>query len=64
MHLVHRGPFARQHLTALLLGVALPVILLLPGVPAAWTLAALGALAGLFLEEDLLVRAGQALPIS
>ena len=64
MELVHRGPFARRHLTALLLGVAVPVILLLPGVPAAWVVAAASALIGLFIEEDLLVKAGQALPIS
>jgi len=64
LELVHRGPFARRHLTALLLGVVVPVILLLPGVPAAWVVAAVSALVGLFIEEDLLVKAGQALPIS
>jgi Fe-S-cluster-containing dehydrogenase component/formate-dependent nitrite reductase membrane component NrfD len=64
LELVHRGPFARRHLTALLLGVVVPVILLLPGVPAAWVAAAVSALVGLFIEEDLLVKAGQALPIS
>jgi hypothetical protein len=46
------------------LGIALPLVLL--AWPAAITEAAAGALAlaGLWVEEDVLVRAGQALPIS
>jgi Fe-S-cluster-containing dehydrogenase component/formate-dependent nitrite reductase membrane component NrfD len=46
-------------------GVALPVILLgFPGLPWCQALAAVLALGGLWLWEDLWVRAGQALPLS
>jgi hypothetical protein len=46
-------------------GVALPLILLgLPAPPWSSALAALLALGGLWLWEDLWVRAGQALPLS
>jgi len=71
---VHRliadGPFARRHWRiGIAFGIAVPLVLLaLPslstGVEIRVTLAALCALIGLWSEEDLLVRAGQALPIS
>jgi len=63
--LVSHGPFARRHWwLGVAGGVALPLALL--GLPFAWAGAAAGALAlaGLFVEEDILVRAGQSLPIS
>jgi Fe-S-cluster-containing dehydrogenase component len=64
--LVTHGPFARRHWSH---GVALGAIVPLVGVAIASsgiTLAVAGALAlwGLWNEEDVLVRAGQALPIS
>ena len=68
--LVTHGPFAGRHwVIGVGLGIAGPVLLLVLGgvfdvhaytAPMAATL----ALAGLWVEEDLLVRAGQALPIS
>ncbi len=67
--LVVDGPFARRHwLVGVGLGIVLPLLLLaLPesdfDTPLAMV-AALCALIGLYSEEDLLVRAGQALPIS
>jgi Fe-S-cluster-containing dehydrogenase component/formate-dependent nitrite reductase membrane component NrfD len=45
-------------------GIALPVAFLASPSPTAWTAAALLALAGLWLYEDLWVRAGQAVPLS
>ena len=66
MALVHRGPFAVAHyLGGLGLGVALPAALLLLPAPD-WMPAVIGVatLVGLWIEEDILVRAGQALSIS
>jgi Fe-S-cluster-containing dehydrogenase component len=63
--LVTHGPHARLHWSVgMAAGVALPLLLL--AAPPSWASAAAGlaALAGLFVEEDLFVRAGQALPIS
>jgi Fe-S-cluster-containing dehydrogenase component/formate-dependent nitrite reductase membrane component NrfD len=64
--LIARGPYARSHwFVGVGAGIALPAILLLvPAMPWAWAAASLAALVGLFVEEDILVRAGQALPIS
>jgi formate-dependent nitrite reductase membrane component NrfD len=63
--LIHRGPFAKEHAIAgLLLGTILPIPLLILGGPPTMALAALCALYGLWVEKSLLVRAGQALPIS
>jgi Fe-S-cluster-containing dehydrogenase component/formate-dependent nitrite reductase membrane component NrfD len=45
-------------------GLALPGLLLLVPVPPLWALAALLALGGLWLREDLWVRAGQSVPLS
>ena len=65
MRLVVRGPFAKRRLTAELAGGWLAVVLLLvPQQPALWIVAAGLALFGLWLDEDVLVRGGQALPIS
>ncbi|MBL8900966.1 MAG: polysulfide reductase NrfD [Planctomycetes bacterium] len=64
-HLISHGIFAKRHWgIGVALGLVLPAVLWLVPVPALWTLGALAALIGLYSEEDLLVRAGQALPIS
>ncbi len=65
LDLVKRGPYARRHWRiGLGLGLALPLFLCaLPFELAAYPAAAL-ALLGLWVEKDILVRAGQALPIS
>ena len=62
--LVREGPYAKRHKFALLVGIVAPLLLLGIGNPVAWGLAGLLALIGLFVEEDVLVRAGQALAIS
>jgi formate-dependent nitrite reductase membrane component NrfD len=65
-HLVTRGPWALQHWAlGVALGVVVPLVLLVAvGSPAASVTACVLALAGLAVEENVLVRAGQALPIS
>ena len=61
--LMTHGPYARTHWAlGVGLGVALPAVLLIVGAPL--PLAGLAALVGLWIEEDVFVRAGQALPIS
>jgi formate-dependent nitrite reductase membrane component NrfD len=45
-------------------GVALPAALLATSSPAAWTAGAVLALLGLWIYEDLWVRAGQSIPLS
>jgi len=64
--LVTRGPFARRHWgVGVLGGLLLPLALLaLPGATGAWLIASLLALLGLWTEQDVLVRAGQAPTIS
>ena len=64
--LVTHGPFARRHWwVGVVLGGVLPLLLLLLPLPAvAWWFAAAFSLVGLYVEQDTLVRAGQALPIS
>jgi len=64
--LVTSGPFARRHwLFGVLVGVGIPLLLLLVGDGGATAaLAGFWALWGLWVEEDVLIRAGQALPIS
>jgi Fe-S-cluster-containing dehydrogenase component/formate-dependent nitrite reductase membrane component NrfD len=64
--LLTHGPFQRRRMMgALLGGVGLPLLLLLFAEAEPWNaVAALAALAGLYVEDDVLVRAGQALPIS
>jgi len=64
--LVTHGPFARRHWT---LGVGLGILVPLALLPVSGSLAtdllpAVAALVGLWVEEDVLVRAGQAIPIS
>ena len=65
--LVVRGPFSRAHwLYGIVLGIMVPPILMLYPGPSIWpwSIAGLLALFGLWAEEDALVRAGQAVPIS
>ncbi|MDP7034008.1 MAG: polysulfide reductase NrfD [Planctomycetota bacterium] len=64
--LVSHGPYARRHWgVGILLGGILPgVVLCLSVTPLIGVVAGLAALVGLASEEDVLVRAGQALPIS
>ncbi len=64
MDLIHRGPYAKSHRLALVVGIIVPLVLLALVWPALWGIAGLLALAGLLVEEDMLVRAGQALAIS
>ena len=63
--LLKRGPYAKEHaFSGLLLGMILPIVLLALGGPTAHQVAGLLVLYGLWTEKSLLVRAGQALPIS
>jgi Fe-S-cluster-containing dehydrogenase component len=63
--LITHGPLAREHWTfGIGAGIALPLVLMLFAPPAFLPLAAIFALIGLWIEEDLFVRAGQAQPIS
>jgi len=65
VRLVSHGPFALARWTfGVALGAVLPLALLASSDPAAWTAAGVLALVGLAVEQDVLVRAGQALPIS
>ena len=66
VHLITHGPFAQRHLwLGKVVGILIPVLLIDLGGPG-WMFGLAGALAlvGLWSEEDILVRAGQALPIS
>jgi Ni/Fe-hydrogenase subunit HybB-like protein len=64
-HLLARGALAAPLWGGVMLGgIALPVGLLATPWPLAWTAGAVLALAGLWLYEDLWVRAGQAVPLS
>ncbi len=63
--LVSKGPFANRHRLGLALGIVVPLALLYTtDSPLAAAVAGAFALVGLFLDEDVLVRAGQALSIS
>jgi Fe-S-cluster-containing dehydrogenase component/formate-dependent nitrite reductase membrane component NrfD len=68
LRLVRRGPFARAHLwVGLIAGIVIPAALLLvpqPGGVWAWTVASILALSGMLVQQDILVRAGQAPAIS
>jgi Fe-S-cluster-containing dehydrogenase component len=66
LDLIRKGPYAGQHrFIGLLLGIALPLLLILFfSHPAALILAALFTLLGLYSEEDIFIRAGQTLPNS
>jgi hypothetical protein len=65
LHLLHHGPLCGRHRAALALGVLAPLALLLAsGSPWALGAAATLALAGMWLEQDTFVRAGQAPAIS
>lgn len=63
--LIKRGPYAKEHaLLGLLVGMILPLVLLAFAHPLGVTLAGVLILVGLWSEKSVLVRAGQALPIS
>ncbi len=63
--LVSHGPFSKKHWSlGVALGIVLPVAFVIIGGAPLSAVAGLLALIGLFVEEDILVRAGQALPIS
>jgi formate-dependent nitrite reductase membrane component NrfD len=63
--LVKRGPFAKEHaFVGILCGMILPMLLLVLGSELGWQIAGVLVLTGLASEKSLLVRAGQALPIS
>ncbi|MFT5286396.1 MAG: Fe-S-cluster-containing dehydrogenase component [Planctomycetota bacterium] len=63
--LISHGPFAKRHLMlGIILGVGIPLALSGATSPIALGVAAICAMIGLYSEEDILVRAGQALPIS
>ena len=65
MAILHSGPMAFAHwFTGVGAGIVVPLALLTLGGAAAIPVAACLALVGLVVEEALLVRAGQALPIS
>jgi len=65
VRLVTHGPYALRHRAlGIFAGAVVPSLLLLAPLPAAWTAAGALALVGLYVEEDILVRAGQALAIS
>ncbi len=63
--LIKRGPYSKEHaFVGLLLGMIAPLVLLVLGADLEAQLAGLLVLVGLYSEKSLLVRAGQALPIS
>lgn len=66
IHYLEKGPLARRRMTwTLAVGIATPLFgLIITTQPVTWMIISVMVLAGLFNEEDLLVRAGQALPIS
>jgi formate-dependent nitrite reductase membrane component NrfD len=68
VRLITEGPFWKQHMTSMIVGIMAPVVLIgfqeMFGLPYAPSIAGAFALAGLWIEKDTFVRAGQALPIS
>ncbi|MEQ1893118.1 MAG: 4Fe-4S dicluster domain-containing protein [Planctomycetota bacterium] len=63
--LIKRGPYAKEHaFVGLFLGMLLPMVLLAFAHPLGVELAGALILVGLWSEKSVLVRAGQALPIS
>ena len=63
--LITHGPFAKRHWgISIILGVVLPLIFVFTGSSLLMVAAGIFALMGLLNEEDLFVKAGQALPIS
>jgi hypothetical protein len=64
LRLLTHGPYAARRRLALIGGSLVPALLLVAGTPSTWAMAGLLALAGLYVEQDLLVRAGQSQPIS
>lgn len=63
--LITHGPFAKRHWgVSVVLGVVLPLVLVFTASPLLMVVAGIFALVGLLNEEDLFVKAGQALPIS
>ena len=68
VRLITHGPFRSRHLMSVVVGVVIPVMLIgfseWIGLPYTQPIAGAFALAGLWIEKDTFVRAGQALPIS
>ena len=66
LRLITHGPFAARHYAiGMVTGILLPCILLgVPETGGTWLFAAILVLVGLYVEEDTLVRAGQAQTIS
>jgi protein-S-isoprenylcysteine O-methyltransferase Ste14 len=66
VRLVTHGPYAVRHwFIGVAVGVIVPLLLLtIMGSPIMWAVAAALALVGIYEEENILIRAGQALPIS
>jgi formate-dependent nitrite reductase membrane component NrfD len=68
VRLITHGPFRSRHLMSVVVGVVIPVMLIgfneWIGLPHTQPIAGAFALAGLWIEKDTFVRAGQALPIS
>ena len=62
--LITTGPFAARHRWGWALNAAVIVLFAVPGSWVAWAAAAVLALVTLALEQDTLVRAGQAASIS
>jgi len=63
--LISHGPFALMHwLVGIGAGTVLPAVVILMAQPSAHPAAALLALVGLWVEEEIFVKAGQSLPIS
>jgi hypothetical protein len=66
VRLITRGPFAARHyMTGMGVGILMPaLILFIFGPSEIWAASGILALVGLWVEEDTMVVAGQALPIS
>jgi len=68
VRLITHGPFSKRHLASIIVGIVIPVALIalshMYGLYYTSAITGLLALAGLWIEKDTFVRAGQALPIS
>jgi formate-dependent nitrite reductase membrane component NrfD/ferredoxin len=68
VRLITHGPFRSRHLTSVIGGIVVPIVLIgfseAFSLPYSHAIAGVLALGGLWIEKDTFVRAGQALPIS